>query len=116
MRCLSCHNISQFVVDHRRKRLYGQQDLDALLAVERIKTCDLMPKKQPDGIQHVQLNSDPDNPAPFAVYLPLEVFDNAEYDGMTPTEWLNMGAVNGLRKPVPGRALLPTRDNLQHCK
>jgi hypothetical protein len=109
-------NVLLLLFTNRRKRSYARQDLDELLANEGIKTSDLMPKKQPNGIQHVQLNSDPDNPAPFAVYLPLEVFDNAEHDGMTPDEWLNMGVENDLRKPIPSRALLPTRDNQHHCE
>ena len=100
----------------RRKRLYAKQDLDVLLAHEGIQTADLMPKNQPDGVQHIQLNADAEDPAPFAVYLPLEVFDNNEYDCRTPKEWLEMGLENGIRKPVPGRALVPTRDNVHHCK
>lgn len=45
-----------------------------------------------------------------------KVFDNEEFDCRTPTEWLNMGLEPGSqnRKPVPGKALLPTDDNLGH--
>ena len=27
-----------------------------------------------------------------------------------------MGKENGARKPVPGKALLPTRDDVHHCE
>lgn len=45
-----------------------------------------------------------------------KVFDNEEFDCRTPTEWLNMGLEPGsqYRKPVPGKALLPTDDALGH--
>uniref|UniRef100_A0A4W2GNB5 Dynein heavy chain 1, axonemal-like n=1 Tax=Bos indicus x Bos taurus TaxID=30522 RepID=A0A4W2GNB5_BOBOX len=52
----------------------------------------------------------------FPIYLPLKVFDNEEFDCRTPTEWINMGLEPGSenRKPVPGKALLPTDDFLGH--
>ncbi|EHB12979.1 Dynein heavy chain 1, axonemal [Heterocephalus glaber] len=48
---------------------------------------------------------------PFA-----QVFDNEEFDCRTPSEWINMGLEPGFqnRKPVPGKALLPTDDFLGH--
>lgn len=46
----------------------------------------------------------------------LQVFDNEEFDCRTPNEWLNMGLEpwSQDRKPVPGKALLPTDDILGH--
>ena len=76
-----------------------------------------MPKKQISGMKNVKLNADPANPAPFPAYLPLEIFDNYEYDCRTPSEWLEMGQDeenNNIRKPVPGKALLSSRDDLHH--
>lgn len=78
----------------------------------------------------------------FPSFLPLEVFDDTEYDCRTPQEWLEMGkhmsklarrimkethppqnmymymwlchphtgVEDGVRKPVPGKALLPVLD------
>lgn len=45
-----------------------------------------------------------------------QVFDNEEFDCRTPQEWINMGLEPGsnARKPVPGKALLPTDDFLGH--
>ena len=89
--------------------------MEALLEEENITTAQLMPKEQPAGIvSGVKLNTDPSNPAPFPSYLPLEVFDDEEYDSRTVHEWLHMGEEDGIRKPVPGRALLPTRDDSHH--
>jgi dynein heavy chain len=68
----------------------------------------LMPK--PMGSAPVQLNQDPDNPAPFPPVLLLHIFDNHEWDIRTPEEWVEMGRSNGVRKPVPGFALLPAAE------
>ncbi|XP_060076356.1 dynein axonemal heavy chain 1-like, partial [Ylistrum balloti] len=91
----------------RRRRLYNTLELQTLLVEEGIKTEQLMPKTQNGS---VQLNSDPEDPAPFPPYLPLDIFDNEEFDCRLPSEWIAMGMENGLRKPVPGLALLPTDD------
>lgn len=97
----------------RRKRAYSKFDLDELLACLGIDSSLLMPKWS-DSLQAVQLNCGHD-PAPFRPYLSLETFDNTEYEIREPREWLSLGVVaaEGVRKPVPGRALLPTRDDLE---
>lgn len=64
----------------------------------------------------VQINMDPNDPAPFPAYLPLHLFDNEEHDCRLPTEWLKMGQDNGTRKPVPALALLPSKDTDKECK
>ena len=46
--------------------------------------------------------------APFPSFLPLQIFDDTEYDCRTPQEWLQLGVVDNEQKPVPGKALLPT--------
>ena len=74
----------------------------------------LMPK-DPSG-EAVELNKNPDDPAPFPPFLPLDIFDNDEFDCRTPDEWIHMGAENGKRKPVPGIALLPKKDSDAQCK
>ncbi|XP_023247279.1 dynein heavy chain 1, axonemal-like [Copidosoma floridanum] len=40
-------------------------------------------------------------------YLPLELFDDKEYDCRTPAEWLDLGLVRGKRYPTPAEALVP---------
>jgi hypothetical protein len=60
----------------RRKREYRQQDINELLAAHNIQTNMLMPKQQALAGSDVKLNADPEDPAPFAAYLPLEIFDN----------------------------------------
>ncbi|XP_078481026.1 dynein axonemal heavy chain 1-like isoform X3 [Ciona intestinalis] len=94
----------------RGKRIYSKQRLSHLLTMEGIDSNKLMPKHYPDT-HKVQLNKSPD-PAPFPAFLPLEIFDNTEYDCRTPDEWLGLGVEGGVRKPVPAKALLPTEDKL----
>ncbi|ESO89348.1 hypothetical protein LOTGIDRAFT_210379 [Lottia gigantea] len=93
----------------RRRRHYAQLDLDDLLGEFNIKTELLMPKKIVNN--NVILNEDLENPAPFPPYLPLHIFDDEEYDCRTPEEWIKLGQTNGTRKPVPGKALLPSEDS-----
>ena len=49
----------------------------------------------------------PGDDSPFPCFLPLEIFDNTEYDCRTPEDWLALGGDGKNRKPVPGKALLP---------
>ncbi|XP_077969677.1 dynein axonemal heavy chain 1-like isoform X2 [Styela clava] len=97
----------------RRKRHYAKQRLTSLLAHEGIPDSNkLMPKRQPKD-HKVVLNRSPD-PAPFPPFLPLHIFDNTEYDPRTPEEWLSLGyETPTVRKPVPGKALLPTEDKVK---
>ena len=60
----------------RRKREYANQDLEELLSGHNITTSLLMPKLTTGGASNVKLNADPEDPAPFPAYLPLETFDN----------------------------------------
>ncbi|XP_035886761.1 dynein heavy chain 1, axonemal isoform X2 [Phyllostomus discolor] len=97
----------------RRKRLYLSLDIEQLLAREGIDSNKLMPRHpDPHQPQTIEQGNDP----LFPIYLPLKVFDNEEFDCRTPSEWLNMGLEPGSqdRKPVPGKALLPTNDFLGH--
>ncbi|XP_058416307.1 dynein axonemal heavy chain 1 isoform X1 [Diceros bicornis minor] len=97
----------------RRKRLYLSLDIEQLLANEGIDSDELMPRcPDPHHPQTIEQGHDP----LFPIYLPLKVFDNEEFDCRTPSEWINMGLEPGSqdRKPVPGKALLPTDDFLGH--
>ncbi|KAI5937324.1 Dynein heavy chain 1, axonemal [Manis javanica] len=97
----------------RRKQLYLSLDIEQLLACEGIDSNELMPRHpDPHFPQTIEQGHDP----LFPIYLPLKVFDNEEFDCRTPSEWINLGLEPGSkdRKPVPGRALLPTDDFLGH--
>ena len=55
------------------------------------------------------------NQLPYSSFLPLEIFDNTEYDCRTPADWLSLGLEQGIRKPVPGKAFLPCGNHLSIC-
>ncbi|KAM4654602.1 LOW QUALITY PROTEIN: dynein axonemal heavy chain 1 [Amazona ochrocephala] len=97
----------------RRRRLYLSFDIAQLLASKGIASNQLMPRHHdPDNMPTIQDKKDP----LFPIYLSLKVFDNEEYDCRTPEEWISLGLEPGShdRKPVPGKALLPTDDVLGH--
>nr|XP_021152153.1 dynein heavy chain 1, axonemal [Columba livia] len=97
----------------RRRRLYLSFDIAQLLASKGIDSNQLMPRHyDPDNMPTIAERADPI----FPIYLPLKIFDNKEYDCRTPEEWISLGLEPGScdRKPVPGKALLPTDDVLGH--
>ncbi|NXW83841.1 DYH1 protein, partial [Alopecoenas beccarii] len=97
----------------RRRRLYLSLDIVQLLASKGIDSNQLMPRHYDlDNMPTIAERADPI----FPIYLPLKVFDNKEYDCQTPEEWISLGLEPGShdRKPVPGKALLPTDDVLGH--
>uniref|UniRef100_A0A1Y1N5M7 Dynein heavy chain 1, axonemal n=2 Tax=Photinus pyralis TaxID=7054 RepID=A0A1Y1N5M7_PHOPY len=40
-------------------------------------------------------------------YLPLELFDDQEFDSRSPESWLNHGVMEGVRHPIPAVAFVP---------
>ncbi|XP_069792874.1 dynein axonemal heavy chain 1 isoform X2 [Narcine bancroftii] len=97
----------------RRRRQYQSQNLKQLLKHEGINSDKLIPRHS--GPEKNRAKSGK-NPAQFTVYLPLEVFDDEEFESRTPDEWLELGYEEGSkeRKPIPGNALLPKDDKLGH--
>ncbi|NXI29959.1 DYH1 protein, partial [Sterrhoptilus dennistouni] len=97
----------------RKRRLYLSFDIAELLASKGIDSNQLMPRHyDPDNIPPIEEAKE----TVFPIYLPLQVFDNDEFDCRTPEEWISLGLEPGFsdRKPVPGKALLPTDDVLGH--
>ena len=90
--------------------MFAQQDVDDLLKGLGVRTQDLMPK----GDYNVRVNltgAGGADPATFPPFLPLQVFDDVEYDCRNPHEWLQLGVVDGKQNPVPGKALLSKVDS-----
>ncbi|KAM9332808.1 dynein axonemal heavy chain 1-like [Pholidichthys leucotaenia] len=89
----------------RRRREYLNVDFENLLAEKGIDCSLLILKNNDDSM------TSPDSP--ISPYLPLEIFDNEDYDCRTPEEWLSLGSAEWSPdlKPIPGKALLPTDDD-----
>nr|XP_033782541.1 dynein heavy chain 1, axonemal isoform X1 [Geotrypetes seraphini]XP_033782544.1 dynein heavy chain 1, axonemal isoform X1 [Geotrypetes seraphini]XP_033782545.1 dynein heavy chain 1, axonemal isoform X1 [Geotrypetes seraphini]XP_033782546.1 dynein heavy chain 1, axonemal isoform X1 [Geotrypetes seraphini]XP_033782547.1 dynein heavy chain 1, axonemal isoform X1 [Geotrypetes seraphini] len=106
-------NCPRKVEIERRKRHYLSQNINQLLADEGIDSNLLIPR-HPDmeNLPTIEKNKG----APLPVYLPLEVFDDEEFDCRIPEEWMRLGYEPGScdRKPLPANALLPVDDILGH--
>lgn len=86
-------------------RQYKQQDLNQLLSQYQINSDELIPpplsrkKKKQDttssntssSVQGASVKGRSRPQPTFPTYLPLEVFDNTEFDCRTPAEWLQLG-------------------------
>ena len=81
-------------------------DISELLAEKGLEPEKLMPIHRPaDDV--VLLNQIGSDPAPFPAFLPLECFDNEDYEIWNPKDWLNKGNDGKSYKPIPAKALLP---------
>ncbi|XP_009304459.3 dynein axonemal heavy chain 1 [Danio rerio] len=89
----------------RRRREYQKLDISKLLSEQGINSNQLIPSNQ----TRTETKNQPD-----PNYLSLEIFDNEEFDCRTPEEWLALGYEPGSmnRKPIPAKALLPTKNSI----
>ncbi|XP_066453022.1 dynein axonemal heavy chain 1 isoform X2 [Eleutherodactylus coqui] len=97
----------------RRRREYLNLNISQLLANEGVDSNLLVPRRADPGDQPCIRNNSGQLLPP---YLPLEIFDNEEFDIRLVDDWLSLGYDEGssVRKPVPGQALLPVDDILGH--
>ncbi|XP_068442262.1 dynein axonemal heavy chain 1 [Clinocottus analis] len=93
----------------RQRREYLKLDFQQLLRENGIDSNLLIPKHKSDSDKVVTTTDQPASP-----YLPLEVFDNEEYDCRTPEDWLSLANAeqSSYKKPNPSKALLPPDDTI----
>ncbi|XP_062843095.1 dynein axonemal heavy chain 1 [Trichomycterus rosablanca] len=117
--CLS-GQLPRAVEIERRKRKYQKSDVAQLLAELGIDSSMLVSQNL-SSTDHTELeapvSTSPSSSAskspgvhktlcpPVANYLPLEIFDNEEFDCRTPEDWLALCSPE--HKPFPAKALLP---------
>ena len=84
-------NTPRKVEIERRKRQYTGQNIDQLLHELKVNPQELMPVA--DHTARALLSSSgKGQPTPmFPSFLPLETFDNTEFDCRTPDEWIALG-------------------------
>ncbi|XP_041836448.1 dynein heavy chain 1, axonemal isoform X2 [Melanotaenia boesemani] len=97
----------------RRRREYSQLDLEQLLVEKGIDSETLIPRQVKNSHEDVTTSYSPGSP-----FLPLELFDNEDFDSRTPEDWLALGYAEGSpdQKPIPAKAFLPkdeTPDDLR---
>lgn len=61
----------------RKTRLYAEQNIDELLRRE--------------GIDYSRFNTETDHSSGRSSFLPLEIFDDTEYESRAPHEWVQLG-------------------------
>ena len=79
----------------RRKRQYSKlaKDLESLLTQHNVRTQELMPitdRSSKALLSSSSRGGDGSTPV-FPSFLPLEIFDNTEFDSRTPEEWMKLG-------------------------
>nr|CAI5840363.1 unnamed protein product [Callosobruchus analis] len=93
------------------RREYQAQSLKKLLKQMNVTNKDLIPveilRDHPENIGPTNLSS-------WTSFLPLELFDDEEYDVRTPENWLQHGVIDGVRYPLPGEAFLERAS--QNCE
>ena len=80
----------------RRKRHYTKlgKNFDSLLTQQSINTQELMPITDHTSNALLSSSSRGESSTPvFPSFLPLEIFDNTEFDSRTPKEWLELGMI-----------------------
>ena len=78
----------------RRKRQFSKQakELESLLTQHNVRTQELMPITDRSSKALLSSSSHGDDSSPvFPSFLPLETFDNTEFDCRTPEEWIQLG-------------------------
>ncbi|XP_053742763.1 dynein axonemal heavy chain 1-like [Synchiropus splendidus] len=90
----------------RLRREYMRIDFEELLGEKGIDSAHMMSGYSEDWeaspTEQVLLN------------LPIEIFDNEDFDCRTPDDWLSLGCADGAhgRKPIPAKALLPGEEGI----
>ncbi|XP_049589438.1 dynein axonemal heavy chain 1 [Syngnathus scovelli] len=88
----------------RRRREYLKIDFERLLKEKKIDSNLLMPRPLDNNDEQLTVSC----------YLPLEIFDNVEFDCRTAEDWMVLGKIEGspFKKPIPAKALLPSDDRV----
>ncbi|KAL6436551.1 hypothetical protein ACFW04_004787 [Cataglyphis niger] len=82
----------------RRRRAYKNLKIEDALEAEGVKSHDMLP---PEKIRALLSYDEKYDLYSKANYLPLELFDDEEYDCRTAEEWINLGIIDGIRYPLP---------------
>ncbi|GLV39944.1 Dynein heavy chain at 36C [Carabus blaptoides fortunei] len=106
-RCLP-KELPRNVEIERRRRLYLSRDIKQCLDEMGITNMDLIPV----DVSHRVYSGKVIRLEATIPYLPLEIFDNEEFDSRTPKGWLHQGTIDGIRHPMPGEAFLPIDDKV----
>ncbi|RLU27110.1 hypothetical protein DMN91_000909 [Ooceraea biroi] len=82
----------------RRRREYKNFKIEDALEAEGVKPHDMLP---PEKIRPLLSYEEKYDLYVRTNYLPLELFDDEEYDCRTVDDWINLGVIDGVRYPIP---------------
>ena len=86
----------------RRRRKFLATDLGTLLIQEGLHLIDLLPGGSYSWDTRLALGQSDLTPS----FLPLELFDDTDFDARTPADWLALGVEGGSMTGVPASVLL----------
>ncbi|PSN46069.1 hypothetical protein C0J52_02287, partial [Blattella germanica] len=91
------------VAIERKLRQFIKQDIHDLFQEYGILPAELIPS---DVLSEILEEEEKFGLYACGGYLPLEIFDNTEFDCRLPEEWLDIGLLDGVRHPVPAFAFI----------
>ncbi|XP_076646491.1 dynein axonemal heavy chain 1-like [Halictus rubicundus] len=89
----------------RRRKLYRSLRVEDALEAIGIKSKDVLP---PSAILPLLTREETNGLFSTVHILPLDLFDDEEYDCRTIEDWLNLGIIDGKRSPLPATVFVPT--------
>ncbi|KAK6626145.1 hypothetical protein RUM43_006450 [Polyplax serrata] len=104
-RCFILHvvepgTLPRKVYVERKRRQYLSQNIEELLAQHGLTDDDLLPPATSKSEDQYSLYGS-------ASFLPLEVFDDEEFDPCSVADWLELGKIGGVQHPIPAVGFIP---------
>ncbi|XP_060831781.1 dynein axonemal heavy chain 1-like [Bombus pascuorum] len=88
----------------RRRRLYRNLKIQDVLEEIGVSPKQMLP---PSATLSLLTYEETDGLFGTAHFLPLEIFDDEEYDCRTVEDWINLGVIDGTRYPLPATVFVP---------
>ncbi|XP_043259514.1 dynein axonemal heavy chain 1-like [Colletes gigas] len=88
----------------RRRRVYRNLKIEDALDAEGVAAKEIL---QPSAISSILSREDIYGLFATAHLLPLEIFDDQEYDCRTTEDWINLGIIDGVSYPLPATVFVP---------
>ncbi|XP_076627799.1 dynein axonemal heavy chain 1 [Colletes latitarsis] len=88
----------------RRRRVYRNLKIEDALDAEGVAAKEILP---PSAISPILSREDIYGLFATAHLLPLEIFDDEEYDCRTTEDWINLGIIDGVSYPLPATVFVP---------
>ncbi|KAK1118880.1 hypothetical protein K0M31_014650 [Melipona bicolor] len=88
----------------RRRRLYKNLKIESALKKMGVSPKEMLP---PSAVLPLLTNEEIYGLFSTVHFLPLEIFDDEEYDCRTAEDWINLGVIDGKHYPLPATVFVP---------